>query len=134
MKILILISLLMRVTSCKSQMITEKIFTCGQKIIKINIPSIKKTDIYSFEEGKSEILILEDKVIIEFYCASNYGSHISDKNRYKVLSNKNNIKKGIDLKTNLYWRKDGKLIYSNCKSKDTVFYNKIFDVKIIIRE
>ena len=131
---ILIFSFLVMIFSCKGQIKHEKIFICGQDSIKIDIPNIKKIDTFSFDEGKSEILILEDKVIIEFYCASNYGSHISNIDRYKILFNINNIQSGIDLNTNLYWRKEGSLIYSNCKPKDTAFYNNIFNTKTVTRK
>lgn len=117
--------------SCNGQVHNEITFVCGGSTIKIEIPEIKKKDEYVFVEGKSEILITKDDVIIEFYCAGNYGSHISDQDRYVELFKYENSSRGIDKKTNHYWREDGNLIYSNCKEKDTAYYNRIFDNKIV---
>lgn len=110
----------------------EKVtFNCGSTIIEIETPEIKKRDEYHFLEGKAEIYITVDNVVIELYCGGNYSPHISDKKRYKELSKSKGSIRGIDVETNTYWRKDRRLIYSNCKASDTVKYNKIFNDKII---
>jgi len=117
--------------SCQGQTTEKKILSCGNSSIEIELPIIKNTQEQQFLEGKTTLLTTKDSVIIELYCGSNYSSHISDKKRYNVLFKKGTSSIGIDLKTDLYWRKDGKLIYSNCRIKDTSYYNKIFNNKII---
>lgn len=131
MKILMYIYSLFLFVSCQGQTTEKKTLSCGNSSIEIELPNINKVQEQQFSEGKATLLTTKDSVIIEFYCGGNYSSHISDKERYKVLSKKSNSSIGIDLKTNLYWRKDGKLIYSNCKVNDTAFYNKIFNNKIV---
>ncbi|MFA5296982.1 MAG: hypothetical protein WC389_02100 [Lutibacter sp.] len=131
MKVFQSILLILLFISCKSQSFEEKIFSCGNSTVKLEIPTIKDIQKHSFIEGETILITTEDFVIIEFHCGGNYSSHISDKNRYKMQSKKSNSLRGVDLKTGLFWRKDGKLIYSNCKVKDTARYNKIFDSKSI---
>lgn len=130
MKILSLICLSL-FFSCNGQILEKKTLVCRNDTIEIELPKINKIQEHSFEEGKTLLLITVDKVAIEFYCGGNYSPHISDKDKYKLLYMKGKTQFGIDTETNLYWRKDGKLIYSNCKPKDTAFYNKLFNNKII---
>lgn len=125
----IIICLLLIFISCYGQGLKEKELICGNKSVSIKLPEILKTQEHSFEEGKTTLLTTKDSVLIEFYCGGNYLPHISNKKRYKLLSKKNSYSLGVDLKTGLYWRKDGKLIYSNCKEKDTALYNQIFNDK-----
>lgn len=130
MKILIYIYALFSFVSCQGQTTEKKTLLCGNSFVEIELPNITKVQEQQFAEGKTTLLTTKDSVIIEFYCGGNYSSHISDKERYKVLTKKRNSSTGIDLETSLYWRKDEKLIYSNCKVSDTAFYNKIFNNKI----
>jgi len=134
MNLSMIIGFVLFLLSCKGQNFEKVTFACGNSTVEIEISKIKERDEYLFIEGKSEIYITHDNVIIEFYCAGNYGPHISNKNRYIIVCEKNNSLRGIDKETNLYWRKDGNLIYSNCKAKDTTFYNKIFDTKVTVRK
>lgn len=131
MRFLINVILLCLLTSCQSQTTVKKKFLCGRYSVEIELPEIVKIQEHKFVEGKTTMLTTKDTVVIEFYCGGNYIPHISNRKRYKILSENNNFSKGIDLETNLYWRKDGRLIYSNCKASDTAYYNKIFNKKII---
>lgn len=133
MKIFVIICFSLSIFSCNSQVTEKMIFECGINKVEIELPRIIKTQEHQYEEGKITLLTTEDKVLIEFYCGGNYSSHISNKERYKLLYEKGKSKFGVDNETNRYWRKDGKLIYSNCKVEDTLKYNTIFNSKKIVK-
>ena len=117
--------------SCQSQeKNVEKTFACNGKSMTINLPKLIDEKEHNFAEGKTELLQTKDSVFIEFYCGGNYSPITSDKSKYTVLSDTRTSKRGVD-KSGNYWRKDGKLSYFNCKAKDTVKYNRIFDNMII---
>ena len=113
--------------SCSSQVKQKKVLSCGNSSIEIELPKLKVTKDYSYTEGKTTLLTTIDNVIIEYYCGGNYSSHIGDVKKYKLLYEREGSKYGIDTETGLFWRKKGKLIYSNCKIKDTLYYNKMFN-------
>jgi hypothetical protein len=117
--------------SCNGQIKQKMKFSCGNSNITIELPKIKNKKEQSFTEGKTTLLTTIDNVIIEYYCGGNYSSHIRDKEKYKFLYKKGNSKFGINTETGLYWRKKGKIIYSNCKASDTVVYNKAFDKALV---
>lgn len=133
MRLLTNMLLLCFFTSSQSQITVKKTFLCGRYSVEVELPEIVKIQEHKFVEGKTTVLTTKDTVVIEFYCAGNYSPHISNRKRYKILAENNNSSKGIDLETNLYWRKDGRLIYSNCKASDTAYYNKLFNKKIITK-
>jgi hypothetical protein len=113
----------------------EYLFSCKSKTLKINLPKIIKQEKIKYTEGTLEFLITKDSVIIEFNCGGNYVSKLlQNKDRYKILTSLNGVLKGVDNKNNSFWRREGRLIYSNAKAKDTIKYNTIFNEKIIIKE
>lgn len=126
LRLLLVLSLLF--FNCQKQ---EKTFDCNGKKITISLPKIIKEQASKYTEGKAMLLITKDSVFVEFYCGGNYSSIVSNKSKYKVLTEQKNSKRGIDVTTGNYWRKDGKLSYFNCKAKDTTRYNRIFDSKSI---
>ncbi|NLN26527.1 MAG: hypothetical protein GX163_12950 [Bacteroidetes bacterium] len=131
MKSLVYIYTFFLIYTCSAQTERKTILTCGNSSVEIMLPIINEIQEHEFTEGKTTLLMTEDLVVIEFYCGGNYVPHINDRERYVEYSKYGNSSRGIDKKTKLYWRKDGNLIYSNCKEKDTAYYNRIFDNKIV---
>jgi len=122
--------LLLTLLSCdaqKKEKYIPKELKCGNYFGVIKLPKIKKEYPYEYTEGKVVSYITKDDVIIEFYCGGMYSSHVSNDSIYKVLFRKEDSSFGFHLKNKLFWRKKGRLAYSNCKAKDTAKYNKIFD-------
>jgi len=117
--------------SCSSQRLERKTLSCGLKTVTIELPTIIKVQEFSFTDGRTTFLTTKDLVMIEFYCGGNYAHHVSNEERFKVLSKTKESSKGIDIETNLYLRKDINLIYSNCKVNDTAYYNKVLNDKIV---
>jgi hypothetical protein len=130
MKLILILSLNL-LLSCNTGAFDKKTFVCGKMSTEIELPEIVRTQEKQYEEGKITLLTTKDKVVIEFFCGGNYTPHTSNKERYSLLHEKDGVQFGIDKKTKLYWRRDGKLIYSNCKASDTTKYNKIFNDKIV---
>ena len=116
---------------CIIVVFSKRSFVCRNTETLIVLPEIIKEQKHDYEEGTVTLLVTKDKVVIEFYCGGNYIPHISNNDRYILLTDVNGVQFGIDKESNLFWRKDGNLIYSNCKASDTLKYNKIFDNKII---
>lgn len=131
MKLLLVTYINLLLLSCNTITLKEKTFVCGKTSIEIDLPEILKTQENQYEEGEITLLTTKDKVIIEFFCGGNYVPHTSNRDRYKLLQEKDGVQFGIDEKSKLFWRRDGKLIYSNCKASDTSKYNRIFNNKIV---
>lgn len=82
-------------------------------------------------------ILTKDSSIVTFLCGSNADIMIGDD--YKILNSTKIINcgmslRGINLKSDLFWRKDGLVGYEEVKSEDTLRYNKIFDNKDFIKE
>ncbi|WP_299224206.1 hypothetical protein [uncultured Aquimarina sp.] len=130
MKLLLVISINL-LFSCNTGVLEKKTFVCKTTSIELELPKILKTQKHTYEEGEITLLTTKDKVIIEFFCGGNYIPHTSNRERYKLLFEKAGAQFGIDKETKLFWRKEGKMIYSNCRASDTTKYNNIFKNKII---